>query len=785
MTALNQIFDPSKRDVKRLQKTADKILALESETASLSDNALRNKTHVFRERLKNGETVDHLIVEAFAVVREAAYRAIGLKPFLVQLIGGLVLHEGNIAEMKTGEGKTLVAALPTYLNALEGKGVFVVTVNDYLARRDRELMGKIHEFLGLRVGLVISGQSSEEKRQAYAADVVYGTNNEFGFDYLRDNMALSLDGQVQRGLHYAIIDEVDSVLVDEARTPLIIAAPGEPESKLYRLANRFVKMLKKEDYEKDEKLKSVQLTETGIRRAEMFFSVDNLADIVNMELFHCINKALYAHKMMQLDKDYIVAGGEVVIIDEFTGRTMPGRRFSDGLHQAIEAKENVQVNAETQTIATITFQNYFRMFDKLAGMTGTAKTEEDEFSSIYNLNVITIPTNKPMIRIDHEDAIYATEAAKFKAVTKDVLKRHQKGQPVLIGTVSIEKSEELSGYLQREGIEHTVLNAKYHELEAEIISKAGQAGAVTISTNMAGRGTDIGLDEAARKLGGLYVIGTERHESRRIDNQLRGRSGRQGDPGESRFYLSLEDPLLRIFGDERIKKLSEAIDLQEGEAITSKMLTKGIENAQKKLESKNFDDRKNVLKYDNVMNRQREIIYNQRQKVLDGEETHDQILSMGQRIFESVLDIFMSGPIADHWDIEGLKEAFGKSFFPETDFCFVDILESREALEQEISVLFNAHLEKLSAALGRKKRDALEREILLKTVDMAWMDHIDNMDQLKQGIGLRSYGQNDPVKEYTKEGFAMFDEMVQKIQENTIRTLLRCQADMTIADRSY
>lgn len=777
MAALNQIFDPSRRDVKRLQKTADRILALEDAMAALSDSALRDKTALFRKRLKDGEPLDNLTAEAFAVVREAAYRAIGLKPFPVQLIGGLVLHEGNIAEMKTGEGKTLVAALPTYLNALEGKGVFVVTVNDYLARRDRELMGKIHEFLGLRVGLVVSGQTPEEKKAAYAADVVYGTNNEFGFDYLRDNMALSLDSQVQRSLHYAIIDEVDSVLIDEARTPLIIAGPGGPESKLYRLANRFVKLLEPEDYEKDEKLKAVQLTEKGIQRAEMFFSVDNLADIVNMELFHCINKALYAHKLMQRDRDYIVAGGEVVIVDAFTGRTMPGRRFSDGLHQAIEAKENVPVNAETQTIAAITFQNYFRMFDKLAGMTGTAKTEEDEFSSIYNLNVVTIPTNRPMIRVDHEDEIYATEAAKFEAVTRDVLKRHEKGQPVLIGTVSIEKSEALSGYLQREGIEHTVLNAKYHEQEAEIISKAGQAGAVTISTNMAGRGTDIGLGEAVQALGGLYVIGTERHESRRIDNQLRGRSGRQGDPGESRFYLSLEDPLLRIFGDERMKKLSEVIDLQEGEAITSKILTKGIENAQKKMESKNFDDRKNVLKYDNVMNRQREIIYKQRQQVLDGENIHDQILAMGQRIFASVLDIFISDPIADHWDIQGLKEALGKSFFPETDFKFVDTLKNREALEQALGSLFSSHLEKLSAKIGRETRDALEREVLLKAVDMAWMDHIDNMDQLKQGIGLRSYGQNDPVKEYTKEGFAMFDEMVQEIQENTIRTLLRCQAD--------
>ena len=777
MAALNQIFDPSRRDVKRLQKTSDRILALEDAMAALSDSALRDKTALFRKRLKDGEPLDNLTAEAFAVVREAAYRAIGLKPFPVQLIGGLVLHEGNIAEMKTGEGKTLVAALPTYLNALEGKGVFVVTVNDYLARRDRELMGKIHEFLGLRVGLVVSGQTPEEKKAAYAADVVYGTNNEFGFDYLRDNMALSLDSQVQRSLHYAIIDEVDSVLIDEARTPLIIAGPGGPESKLYRLANRFVKLLGPEDYEKDEKLKAVQLTEKGIQRAEMFFSVDNLADIVNMELFHCINKALYAHKLMQRDRDYIVAGGEVVIVDAFTGRTMPGRRFSDGLHQAIEAKENVPVNAETQTIAAITFQNYFRMFDKLAGMTGTAKTEEDEFSSIYNLNVVTIPTNRPMIRVDHEDEIYATEAAKFEAVTRDVLKRHEKGQPVLIGTVSIEKSEALSGYLQREGIEHTVLNAKYHEQEAEIISKAGQAGAVTISTNMAGRGTDIGLGEAVQALGGLYVIGTERHESRRIDNQLRGRSGRQGDPGESRFYLSLEDPLLRIFGDERMKKLSEVIDLQEGEAITSKILTKGIENAQKKMESKNFDDRKNVLKYDNVMNRQREIIYKQRQQVLDGENIHDQILAMGQRIFASVLDIFISDPIADHWDIQGLKEALGKSFFPETDFKFVDTLKNREALEQALGSLFSSHLEKLSAKIGRETRDALEREVLLKAVDMAWMDHIDNMDQLKQGIGLRSYGQNDPVKEYTKEGFAMFDEMVQEIQENTIRTLLRCQAD--------
>lgn len=773
MANINEIFDSSKRDIKRLRHNVDQIIALESAYEKLSDEELRNKTKEFKDRFLKGETLEDLMVEAFATVREAAFRTIHLKPYPVQLIGGLVLHEGNIAEMRTGEGKTLVATLPTYLNALEGKGVYVVTVNDYLAKRDKELMGKVHQFLGLSVGLIESNQNVDEKKKAYLSDITYGTNSEFGFDYLRDNMALDKQHQVQRGKNYAIIDEVDSVLVDEARTPLIISGSGGKSMDLYRFADYFIRTLSKTDFEKDEKLKSVQLSETGIRKAELYFSVDNITEMQNIELFHCINKSLYAHKMLQVDKDYIVMDGEIVIVDEFTGRTMHGRRFSDGLHQAIEAKEKVKINEETQTIATITYQNYFRMFNKLAGMTGTAKTEEDEFSSIYNLNVITIPTNKPMIRVDHEDEVYATEEAKYRAVTEDVKRRHIKGQPVLIGTASIEKSEKLSGFLREAEIEHTVLNAKYYEQEAAIIAKAGQLGAVTISTNMAGRGTDIVLGEGVDQLGGLCVIGTERHESRRIDNQLRGRSGRQGDPGESKFYLSLEDPLLRIFGSDRIKKFNEKIGIGESEAITSKMLTKGIENAQKQLEGKNFDARKDVLKYDNVMNRQREIIYEQRQQVLNGENIHPQILLMIDEILEAVLVAYTSDQFVENWDIQGLKIAFQHIFFPDESFDFIDSANTRDEVKNKVSAFISKYFERTTITLGEESLVEIERQILLKIVDMAWMDHIDNMEQLKQGISLRSYGQNDPVKEYTKEGFAMFSEMIGEIQENTIRYLMQ------------
>ncbi|MDO5433595.1 preprotein translocase subunit SecA [Eubacterium sp.] len=765
MGSISEIFDPSRQDVKRLRKKADKILALDETYSTLSDAELVQKTETFRSRLSNGETLDDILIEAFATVREGAYRAIGLKPFPVQLIGGMVMHEGNIAEMRTGEGKTLVATLPAYLNALEGKGVYVVTVNDYLAKRDMELMGKVHQFLGLKVGLIARGQTTEEKKAAYGADITYGTNNEFGFDYLRDNMAVSKDQQVQRGVNYAIIDEVDSVLIDEARTPLIIAGPGTTSSGLYKMADDFVRLLSEDDYEKDEKLKSVQLTEAGVEKAENFFSVENITDFSCIELFHCVQKALHAHKMMELDKDYIVVDGEVIIVDEFTGRTMPGRRFSDGLHQAIEAKEKVEINAETKTIATITFQNYFRMFNKLAGMTGTAKTEEDEFSSIYNLNVVTIPTNRPMIRADQTDLVYANEETKFCAVVNEIEKRHQIGQPVLIGTVSIEKSEKLSQELKNRKVPHTVLNAKYHEQEAEIVANAGQFGAVTIATNMAGRGTDIVLGERVAELGGLYVIGTERHESRRIDNQLRGRSGRQGDPGESRFFLSLEDTIMRVFGSERLHKYAEQTEIGDA-ALESKMISKSIETAQKQVEAKNFESRKNVLKFDNIMNKQREIIYEQRQSVLDGIAIQDQIFEMMHTTVENYIETFLGAAQADYWDIEGFQKAINSAFHIRIE---VEKEDRKKDVLERVENSLKEHFFKIRENIGDEAMNQAESAILLKTVDMAWMDHIDNMDQLKQGMSLRSYGNNDPVKEYTREGFAMFDEMIQDIKENTIK----------------
>ncbi|MCC3402636.1 preprotein translocase subunit SecA [Eubacterium callanderi] len=768
MGNLAEIFDPSKQDVKRLRKIVNKILALDMAYSDLSDAELIRKTEEFKRRLLKGETLDDILIEAFATVREGAYRSIGLKPFPVQLIGGMVMNEGNIAEMRTGEGKTLVATLPAYLNALEGKGVYVVTVNDYLAKRDMELMGKVHQFLGLRVGLITRGQSLEEKKVAYEADITYGTNNEFGFDYLRDNMAISKDQQVQRGLNYAIIDEVDSVLIDEARTPLIIAGPGTTSSSLYKMADNFVGLLSEDDFEKDEKLKSVQLTEKGIEKAENFFSVENITDFNCIELFHCVQKALHAHKMMQLDKDYIVVDGEVIIVDEFTGRTMPGRRFSDGLHQAIEAKENVKINAETKTIATITFQNYFRMFNKLAGMTGTAKTEEDEFSSIYNLNVVTIPTNRPMIRIDQTDLVYVDEETKFRAVVNEIEKRHQIGQPVLIGTVSIEKSEKLSHELKAKNVQHSVLNAKYHEQEAEIIAGAGQYGAVTIATNMAGRGTDIVLGKGVAELGGLYVVGTERHESRRIDNQLRGRSGRQGDPGESRFFLSLEDTIMRVFGSERLHKYIEQAEVGDA-AFESKMISKSIETAQKQVEAKNFESRKNVLKFDNIMNKQREIIYEQRQSVLDGIEIQDQIFEMLQTTIENYVDTFLGDAQKDYWDIEGFKNAIDSAFHIRIE---VEEEDTKKSVLEKLENVLREHFSKIRKDIGDEAMNQVESGVLLKIVDMAWMDHIDNMDQLKQGMSLRSYGNNDPVKEYTREGFAMFEEMIQDIKENTIKYLM-------------
>ncbi|MDI3537904.1 MAG: preprotein translocase subunit SecA, partial [Eubacteriaceae bacterium] len=616
MGFLEQIFDSSKKEIKRLQKKVDEVIALESKFKSMSDEELKNQTVLFKERLVQGETLDDILVEAFATVREAGDRVLGMRHFPVQLLGGMVLHEGNIAEMKTGEGKTLVSTLPAYLNALEGNGVYIVTVNDYLAKRDSEWMGQIHTYLGLSVGLVVHGLSFQEKIDAYGSDIVYGTNNEFGFDYLRDNMASTKAQQVQRQLNFAIIDEVDSVLVDEARTPLIISGSGDKSTKLYDLANGFARTLRDTDYEKDEKAKSVMLTDEGVIKAERYFNLENLADVENMEVSHHINQAMHANLLMFKDRDYVVKDGEIIIVDEFTGRLMPGRRYSNGLHQAIEAKEKVKVNRESKTLATVTFQNYFRMFKKLSGMTGTAKTEEDEFQTIYNLNVVSIPTNRPLARQDLNDLVYKSEKGKFLAVTEEVKRRHATGQPILIGTISIEKSELLSGFLKRSGIKHNVLNAKYLEKEAEIVANAGQMNAVTISTNMAGRGTDIVLGEGVKEVGGLHILGTERHESRRIDNQLRGRAGRQGDPGSSQFFVSLEDDLMRVFGSEKIQNLIETIGMEEEIPIENKMLTKGIENAQKRVEGRNFDIRKHVLQYDNVMNRQREIIYQQRQEVI-------------------------------------------------------------------------------------------------------------------------------------------------------------------------
>ncbi len=776
MGFLDRFFDSSKKEIKKQEKQVQQILDLEDTYAAMSDEELKDQTRKFKERLANGETLDDILVEAFATVREAAWRVLGMKHFPVQLHGGIALHNGNIAEMKTGEGKTLVSTLPAYLNALEGRGVYVVTVNDYLARRDSEWMGAVHKFLGLSVGLVVHGLSFEEKKEAYNSDITYGTNNEFGFDYLRDNMAQRKEEQVQRELNYAIIDEVDSVLIDEARTPLIISGSGSKSTQLYKIADSFAKMLRPEDYEKDEKAKSVMLTDSGVRKAESYFKIDNLADMENMEVYHNIQQALHANVMMEKDVDYVVKDGEIVIVDEFTGRLMPGRRYSNGLHQAIEAKERVKVNRESKTMATITFQNYFRMFNKLSGMTGTAKTEEEEFLTIYNLNVVTIPTNKPMIRDDMNDLVYRSEEGKFRAVTNDVIERHKTGQPILIGTVSIEKSEELSKYLKRHGIKHNVLNAKYLEKEAEIVANAGQMGAVTISTNMAGRGTDIVLGEGVAELGGLHIIGTERHESRRIDNQLRGRAGRQGDPGSSQFYISMEDDLMRVFGSERLQGLMDGLDEMDDQPLNMKMLTKGIESAQKRVEAHNFDIRKNVLNYDNVMNRQRELIYGQRQEVIDGKNMDEQIHKMTTDLVDDYVEMYTNGGnYYDDWDIEGLEHYFNKNFFAGANVTLPRQPESREELKKTLLDVFNKNFEKKQETIGHDEMLNLERYVLLRSVDSSWMEHIDDMEQLKEGIGLRAYGQNDPVKEYTKEGFALFDDMTALIQENTVKYLYGLQ----------
>ena len=848
---MKKIFgDYSSRELKSIYPIVDKIESMADEYKAMSDEALRAKTTEFKERLQNGETLDDILPEAFATVREAADRVLGMRPYRVQLVGGIVLHQGRIAEMKTGEGKTLVATLPAYLNALTGRGVHIVTVNDYLAKRDSEWMGKVHRFLGLKVGLIVHGLTTKERQAAYAADITYGTNNEMGFDYLRDNMCIYSTELVQRGHAFAIVDEVDSILIDEARTPLIISGQGEKSTQLYDMAEMFVSRLKKQavvqvdnkeeedpaeadaDYIVDEKAKTAMLTARGIAKAEEFFHVENLSDPENATLSHHINQAIKAHGVMKRDIDYVVKDGEVIIVDEFTGRLMFGRRYSNGLHQAIEAKEHVTVASENKTLATITFQNYFRLYDKLSGMTGTAMTEQEEFGTIYELDIVEIPTNRPNQRHDHHDVVYKTEAGKYRAVIQQIKDCHAKGQPVLVGTVSIEKNELLSGLLAREGIQHNLLNAKNHEKEAEIVAQAGKFGAVTVATNMAGRGTDIMLggnaeylaradlvkagysDEviadatgyaetdneeilAARKLfaekmaqhkaviaeeaekvraaGGLFIIGTERHESRRIDNQLRGRAGRQGDPGETRFYISLEDDLMRLFGGERIQNMMEKFDLDEDTPIENKMLTKAIENAQTTVESRNFQSRKSVLEYDDVMNKQREIIYQQRREVLDGKDLKDTILSMTRNaIADHVAMVFGEAQALDAAGCREMLRGLEGLYFPKDTFQFTED-DAADKTQQDFTDLFLEAAEKTyeakEAEIGTPLMRELERVIMLRVVDEYWMDHIDAMDDLKQGIRLRAYANTDPVIAYKQESLTMFEEMVSAIQTETVRRM--------------
>ncbi|ADQ06389.1 preprotein translocase, SecA subunit [Caldicellulosiruptor hydrothermalis 108] len=783
----------SEREIKKILPIVDKIESLASEYERLTDAELRQKTDIFKQRLKNGETLDDILPEAFAAVREAAWRTLKMRHFRVQLIGGIVLHQGRIAEMKTGEGKTLVATLPAYLNALEGKGVHIVTVNDYLAKRDAEWMGPIYNFLGLSVGVIVHGLTHEERKKAYNCDITYGTNNEFGFDYLRDNMAIYKEELVQRELNYAIIDEVDSILIDEARTPLIISGPAEKSTDLYKRADNFVRRLKPLYYNSDddkqmpdttgydyivnEKRHTVSLTEEGIKKAEKYFGVTNLADPENATLHHHIIQALKAHGLMKRDRDYVVKDGQVIIVDEFTGRLMYGRRFSEGLHQAIEAKEGVRIERESKTLATITFQNYFRLYKKLAGMTGTAKTEEQEFREIYKLDVIEIPTHKPMIRVDHPDKVYKTEKAKFEAIVQEIVETHKKGQPVLVGTVSIEKSEMLSEMLKKHGIKHEVLNAKHHEKEAMIIAKAGQKGAVTIATNMAGRGTDIVLGEGVAELGGLKVIGTERHESRRIDNQLRGRAGRQGDPGESRFYVSLEDDLMRLFGSERIKNLVESLGLPDDQPIEHKLLSDAIEKAQKRVEARNFEIRKHLLQFDDVLNKQREIIYSQRRKVLEGENLRDSILGMIDELVDYKIKVYTGeSPHPEDWDIKGLLQDL-KFIFLEDELSEQDAKNmTKQELKEKLISIAKEKYEKKEQEVGELMRE-LERVVLLRVVDMHWMEHIDAVEQLREGISLRAIGQKDPIVEFRFEAFEMFDEMVKRIQEDTIKIILHANVE--------
>ena len=777
LNILNKVFDPNKREIKRLEKTADQIEALAPQMEALTDEQLREKTAEFKERYQNGETVDDLLVEAFAAVREGAKRALGMFPFRVQLMGGAALHDGNIAEMKTGEGKTLTSTLPVYLNALTGKGVHVVTVNEYLAHRDATEMGKLYEFMGLTVGLNLNSMSKEEKQAAYYADITYSTNNELGFDYLRDNMVLYKEQMVQRPLHYAVIDEVDSILIDEARTPLIISGSAQKSAQLYIQANAFVRTLQKDiHYTYDEKTKGVQLTEEGINLAERGFNIDNLFDLTHVSLNHHINQALKAHATMHKDVDYVVQDGEIVIVDQFTGRLMKGRRYSDGLHQAIEAKEGVDIQNESMTLATVTFQNYFRMYEKLSGMTGTAKTEEEEFRNIYNMNVIVIPTNRDIIRDDRADLIYASMDGKFRAVVEEIAQRNKKGQPVLVGTVAIETSEIISKYLAKKGIRHDVLNAKNHEREAEIIANAGNQGAVTIATNMAGRGTDIKLGEGVREIGGLAVLGTERHESRRIDNQLRGRSGRQGDPGITQFYLSMEDELMRRFGSDNMKAMMSRLGMDDTQPIQSKMVSKAVESAQKRVEGNNFDARKQLLQYDDVLRQQREIIYKQRFDVLESENLREIVEKMMSSSIERTIAGF--APVGDEteWNIQGLLDYVNGNLLAEGVLKAVDFADKNA--EELFELIYAKVIERYDARetelLPEQMRE-FEKVIVLRAVDSKWMDHIDAMDQLRQGIHLRAYGQIDPLREYQQEGFAMFEEMVAAMEDEVTRYMMKAE----------
>ena len=792
----------SEREVKRVLPIVDKIESLEPDFEKLSDEELRDKTREFKSRLAGGETLDDILPEAYAAVREAAKRTIGMRHYRVQLIGGVILHQGRITEMRTGEGKTLVATLPAYLNALEGKGVHIVTVNDYLAKRDAEWMGQVHEFLGLTVGCILNSMDNDERREAYNCDITYATNNELGFDYLRDNMVIYKEQLVQRELNYAIVDEVDSVLIDEARTPLIISGSSGKSTKIYEACDNLAKQLKRGtakelskmdlimkeddmetgDFVVDEKEKTVNLTAQGVEKVERFFHIENLADPENLEIQHCIILALRAHNLMFRDKDYVVKDDEVLIVDEFTGRIMPGRRYSDGLHQAIEAKEHVKVKRESKTLATITFQNLFNKYAKKSGMTGTALTEEKEFREIYGMDVIEIPTNLPVQRKDLEDAVYKTQKEKFRAVCDAIEEAHAKHQPVLVGTITIDNSELLSGMLKRRGIKHNVLNAKFHELEAEIVAQAGIHDAVTIATNMAGRGTDIKLDDEARAAGGLKIIGTERHESRRIDNQLRGRSGRQGDPGESRFYISLEDDLMRLFGSERLMNVFNALGVEDGEQIEHKMLSSAIEKAQEKIESNNFGIRKNLLEYDQVMNEQREIIYEERRHVLDGDNMRDSIFHMMNDYIENVVDMVVSpDQDYDEWNLTELnltiRNTIPMEMITEEDVKDISQKELKHMLKERAAKVYEA---KESEFPEPEHMREIERVVLLKVIDAKWMDHIDDMDQLRQGIGLQAYGQRDPKVEYKMIGYEMFDEMTRSIEEDTVRTILHVKLEQKV-----